>query len=211
MLGSGDERMNVKTILGMLVGLSLCGGCTTVTTDDNNPFGSGPTAPATSQPTSSSNGSESTGEGDSTSNDGGDSTSDGGDDTTTSATATTTGPLGTTTDMTAGESSSDGGGGNGMQPAMGMYSHCVDPAECAGGVNLCITVNGDGFCTLTGCANPLADCDPNPGGTATPVCVSLDVGGMNESACALDCTGGGTCPPPMTCVGNLQGLRDLCV
>ncbi|MCA9708594.1 MAG: hypothetical protein KDK70_22280 [Myxococcales bacterium] len=196
--------MHENTTLATLAMVVLGVGCT-VESSDNNPFGTA-TTPNTAPPATSDPGTDGSG-GSGSSSEGG-SSSDGADGSTT--TPVTTGPMSTTTSVSVGESSSSDDGGNGMQPAMGMYSFCTVPTDCEAGTNLCITLGASGFCTLTGCANPVLDCDPNPGGTATPVCVPVDVGGMAESACALDCTGGASCPPPMTCQTNIMGLRDLC-
>ncbi|MBX7084406.1 MAG: hypothetical protein K1X88_34690 [Nannocystaceae bacterium] len=107
------------------------------------------------------------------------------------------------------------GGGNGMQPADGMYSPCTTAQECGFTPILCITIVDmmgnpvDGFCSETGCQNPAVDCDPTPGGTATPICVPVSLDGMDEQACALDCSGGKVCPQPMSC-NNVMGLGMVC-
>lgn len=115
----------------------------------------------------------------------------------------------TTTDMPGDESSSGGmPPGMGGQPADGMYSDCMDARnDCLPLTNLCFVINGnDGFCSNTMCANPAADCDPAPGGTATPVCYPLD----DQSFCALSCEGGLTCPTGMVCYPNLDSGGALC-
>jgi hypothetical protein len=91
--------------------------------------------------------------------------------------------------------STDGGGDE--QPDMGMYAHCTTAAMCVG-LNLCVLVMpGDGFCSTTPC--DVGMCDPTPGGTATPICVDVMVGMAMSTACALDCSGGKTCPNGMIC------------
>jgi hypothetical protein len=55
--------------------------------------------------------------------------------------------------------------------------------------------------------NPAVDC-PSPGGTATPVCVPVDVDGP-EQACALGCAAG-NCPVGMVCV-ELSDLGQICI
>ncbi len=108
-------------------------------------------------------------------------------------------------DDMGGDDGGDDGGAVGPQPADGMYSACTTGRECGFEPDLCITLEDeemmiiDGFCSTTGCVNPAADCDANPGGTATPSCVSVTVDGVAENACMLDCTGGLTCPTGMTC------------
>ena len=101
-------------------------------------------------------------------------------------------------------SSADSTGGPNEQPEDGMYSDCTDLTDCFG-QNLCVVVMvGDGFCTTTPCAIP-GDCDPSPGGSAAPACVEVMPG---STACALDCSGGKTCPGGMVC-GTL-GASMVC-
>ncbi len=108
----------------------------------------------------------------------------------------------------------DDGGMGGMQPADGMYSPCTIPRDCGFAPELCITLSDmdgmvlDGFCSETTCNNPAVDCDPSPGGTAPPACLDVNVDGMADTACVLDCTGGATCPTGMTCY-NL-GAISIC-
>jgi hypothetical protein len=91
-----------------------------------------------------------------------------------------------------------------QQPEEGMYSACLMATECVG-QNTCMTINDKtGFCTTTGCADPLADCEPSPGGMATPLCYPAP-SMPGQFLCALGCDGGLTCPPPMTCH---EGLAD---
>ncbi len=114
-----------------------------------------------------------------------------------------------------GSSSADDGTGTGMQPQDGMYSHCLLPGDCVG-ANLCITITppgatepSTGFCSQNGCADPMTSCSTNPGGTATPACVAVTVNMMPDQACALDCTGGLTCPAPMVCM-SVTGFGFVC-
>lgn len=111
----------------------------------------------------------------------------------------------------AGETTDGGSGADpGAQPAEGMYSACAQASDCVG-VNLCVTISDPmmvplgGFCTAPGCANPAADCIATPGGTATPMCLPLTVNDMPDSACALDCAGGKTCPTGMECIAITGG------
>ena len=93
---------------------------------------------------------------------------------------------------------------DGDQPDNGMYSHCTMVGECVG-LNTCVTILDaegnpfDGFCSNDMCEDPAADCDPSPGGDATPTCVNITLGGEPATACALDCTGGLSCPNGMVC------------
>jgi len=98
--------------------------------------------------------------------------------------------------------SSDTSGGPGVeQPEDGMYSECASVANCIG-LTTCVIVpgaEGGGFCSNTGCGNPGADCDPNPGATATaaPDCIDDGSGAL---VCALSCAGDLTCPEGMQCL-----------
>lgn len=204
--------MRATSILGpalavlVLTGLAS-GACTTVGPDDDNPFGSAP--PMTSTPPGTDTG-DATGAG----------STGGGSASTGDVPPGTTGldssggtPL--TTGVSAESSSSDGGGGNGMQPNDGMWSACAIPEDCGFAPTLCITINDAmgmllaGFCSETGCANAAVDCDPSPVPTVTPVCVPVDVDGMADMACALQCTGGAACPVPMQCL-SVMGLGEIC-
>jgi len=98
----------------------------------------------------------------------------------------------------------DDDNGDSEQPANGMYSHCLTTAECVG-LNTCIRILDeqgealDGFCTQDNCQDPVADCDPAPGGDVMPVCAEVPLNGMPATVCALSCTGGLTCPGGMIC------------
>lgn len=185
--------------------------CTTIDGGNDNPFASAGNPVTSSTP--ATEGGEATGAtGDGSSGSGSTSTGDPGS---TGAVDSSSGGPPLTTGVTADGTSSEGGGGNGMQPADGMYSACEIPEDCGFVPELCITI-GDamnpvgGFCSQTGCANPAVDCDPSPGGTAVPICVPVEVDGAADSACALQCMGGLTCPVPMQCV-NVTGFGEICV
>lgn len=93
------------------------------------------------------------------------------------------------------------------QPTDGLYSACVSAVECFG-TTACVLVMGNlGFCTNT-CTIP-GDCGPSPAGTATPACVTAPVGGVDMQVCALDCSGGKTCPGGMECLA--LGASMVCV
>jgi hypothetical protein len=117
-----------------------------------------------------------------------------------------------TTNMSGEESSSDDGNPGGGQPADGMYSSCTMANNTCtmAPVTICVYTDTDGFCTADGCANPAQDCDPAPGGTATPMCLSAPP----YSFCALDCSGGESCPTPMVCTGvtfDMVTNYDICI
>src|SRR5688572_16843957 len=89
---------------------------------------------------------------------------------------------------------SDGSGSGGQaneQPENGMYAHCTG-VPCVG-TTYCITATpDDGFCT-NDCESPGVSCDSMPGGTASPICLTVTQG----TVCALDCSAGQTCPGGM--------------
>ncbi len=134
-------------------------------------------------------------------------TSGGGSGTVTSTSPTEPDGTGAPSDTTGFEMSSGGGGSDdGPQPRDGMYSSCRVRRECGPTPNLCVTIFGlggvlvGGFCSQVGCSNAAADCDPSPGGTAIPTCVEVNVDGMDDLVCALNCEDGATCPAPMECL-----------
>lgn len=199
--------MRVIVILGLSLSSTLVAStaCTTVAPDDDNPF-------ATAPPPSSSTPSDDTGDDTSgTAGSSGGGSSSGGPASTGALDSSSGGPPLTTTGMSAEDSTTGGGGGNGMQPQTGMWMPCEIPEDCDYSPSLCITVGElGGFCSDVGCSNPAADCAPSPNGVATPMCVPIDLGGMNESACVLQCTGGIACPAPMQCV-DVTDLGEICV
>jgi hypothetical protein len=111
-------------------------------------------------------------------------------------------------------SSSTGMPPDGNQPATGMYAHCYDmfSTNCTAPSTICVNITGEmeGFCTADGCLSPAVDCDPAPGGTAAPFCLSA--GGY--SVCALDCSSGESCAGGMVCTTvSFDGVvdYDLCM
>lgn len=90
------------------------------------------------------------------------------------------------------------------QPEDGMYSRCDSIVDCIG-LTACLTATDTGgqpieaFCTAGACKSPLAQCDPTPGGTAVPICLPTDIGGVMDNLCALDCSQGQECPDGMDC------------
>jgi hypothetical protein len=98
--------------------------------------------------------------------------------------------------------SESGGSSGGMpvdeQPEDGMYSACMGPGDCIG-LTTCVLVGATGFCSNANCANPVADCLPNPSltSTAPALCVAEATGLM---VCALSCADGQTCPGGMDCL-----------
>lgn len=129
------------------------------------------------------------------------------DDGTTGSAGSSSGAVTTLTTMPPGDDSTDGGAvDGGEQPAMGMYSDCLLPADCAAPSNVCLVVNmDDGFCTNMGCVTPAVDCDPTPGGTAVPICYPVELDMVPQDSCALDCSAGQTCPLGMMCYALADG------
>lgn len=203
-------KLDVRwTVVVTAAGLMAC----TVDADSGNTFGTPTTAPSSvgssvgNNDTSSSGG---TGDSGSSSE-----TTDALTSGATTTTASTTGPAdssSTTMGVSTSGGSTTGMGGGGGQPPSGQYSHCLAGNDCTGGgVTLCFQALDammtpiDGFCTTDGCANPAVDCDPSPGGTATPICYPIDVGGTPEQVCALDCSANKTCPTGMECLNFTSG------
>lgn len=204
--------------LGMVITSFACGddgggGTTTFTTAPTG--GSGP---STGDDSSGQTDSGDSGDGGTTqggSGDGDDSASEGSGGAPTSGDSgdasgggsTSGGDMSSGGEMTTGGDMTTGGGGANMCPAdmgdrpeTGQYSCCAVNDMMVTGCgtapnNLCLNVEGLGYCTNTTCADAAMDCDPAPGsGTATPICVEQ---GDNNS-CALDCSSG-DCPAGMTC------------
>jgi hypothetical protein len=194
-------------------GLAMLAMACTIDNDNGDPFGAGtyPTTQVPLPPSDAGGSSDSTGE---TAGEG--SSDDGAADNDTSTTGEAE-PVDTTTDTSAGvpDASTDDGGAvpDGNQPADGLWSQCTTPRECGPIPALCIYLVDDagnptdGFCSETGCTNPAVDC-PSAGGTATPVCVPVDVDGPAQ-ACALNCAAG-NCPVGMACVA-LTDLGQICI
>lgn len=125
---------------------------------------------------------------------------------TTTAGATGTTWEGTSTGSADSTPDTDNTSGAGMseQPEDGMYSACASAVDCIG-LTTCLTATDTGgqpidpFCTAGSCKSPLAQCAPTPGGTAVPICLEVDLGGVMDSVCALDCSQGQACPMGMDC------------
>jgi hypothetical protein len=203
-----------RTMRGGCVLATVFAGCTVE--QDGGAFGEASSATyttyATTQPNADEGGaSESTG-----------ATEDAGSEGTSGAATESTGDAGDDGESSDGGSESSGGGttggalppGNG-QPMDGMWSHCTTAQECGPIPALCIYMVDenanpvDGFCTETGCANPAVDCAANPGGTAPPVCVPMEINEVQDQVCALNC-GAGTCPTGMVCM-NFSDLGMVCM
>lgn len=91
------------------------------------------------------------------------------------------------------------------------YGDCVNALEadaCQSDETCQVDATQDpeqGVCAATDCVDPNTDCPiAPPGGDALRAC--LDVDGAGGDECVLDCTGGETCPPLMTC-----GAGNYCV
>lgn len=198
-----------RVAMGVAIAVAIAAGGTacTVESPDDNPFGTTP--PMTSMPPASD-----TGDGTETGGSSGvGETSTGGPASTSGVDSSSGGPP-LTTGVSMGDSTT-GGGGDGMQPLMGMWAACAVPEECSYSPALCITITDDmmmllgGFCSDVGCQNPAADCEPSPNGVAVPSCVPVMVNGMADMACALQCAGPADCPAPMQC-RSVTGLGQIC-
>ena len=68
-----------------------------------------------------------------------------------------------TSNATTDPSSDSSGSPADEQPEDGMYSECASGVDCIG-LTSCVAVPGapaGGFCSNTGCGNPVVDCDAN--------------------------------------------------
>jgi hypothetical protein len=86
----------------------------------------------------------------------------------------------------------------------GSYNDCVNGAECDGNDGTCISDDPEdpsfGICSLR-CEDD-CDCFRDPGdGDAHSICAPILDG--EEKACALDCSGGESCPPGAYCYDGL--------
>jgi hypothetical protein len=106
------------------------------------------------------------------------------------------------------ESSSDDGAGE--PPPADLWTPCQTDTDCLSGACVVLSVGGEiqgGFCSNPDCSNPIADCSPPPAGNATPICLDLMDQVMNvHSLCALDCSGGATCPPGLVCMPEVGSI-----
>lgn len=112
----------------------------------------------------------------------------------------------TSDDTSPPDDTSGGGSGTDEQPADGVYSECETVVQCFG-ATACVTIMSDGYCSIA-CAIA-GDCPPSPGGTAAAACVPANISGVDMTVCALDCSGGKTCPGGMECAA--LGASMVCV
>lgn len=100
-------------------------------------------------------------------------------------------------ESSGGESAGSSGGVD-EQPANGVFAACESSIDCVG-AQYCVSVMPNvGFCSKN-CEDPTVDCPASPGGTATTACVAAMPIGAPAMVCALDCSGGKTCPGGMEC------------
>ena len=90
------------------------------------------------------------------------------------------------------------------QPSDGLYSACESVVECVGETVCVLVMPNVGYCSHA-CMIP-GDCGPPPGGTATQACLPDS---SDMMVCALDCSGGKTCPGGMECLP--LGASMVCV
>lgn len=106
----------------------------------------------------------------------------------------------------SGGSSSDGGGA----PPADLWELCQTDTDCSSGACIVVSINGEihpGFCSNPDCSNANVDCSPPQVGTATPICIDvMDQVMGTHSVCALDCSGGSTCPPGLVCVPEVGSI-----
>lgn len=129
-----------------------------------------------------------------------------GDDTAATSTDGDSGSAGTFLPLDDG---GDAEGGQAPQPVDGWWSPCLSAAHCDPGL-LCLGTDDmtDGVCTAQCVPYGNAEsCAPSPGGTAETTC--LTVGG--GSVCALDCSGGRSCPAGMHCLADHDDLGPIAI
>lgn len=133
----------------------------------------------------------------------------------TSTGTSTTGDTGTTdTSDTGGfvpPSDESGGGDGAYAPCPG--GTCLDGEACLSGEG---PNEGKSYCAQT--CSPAGDpgnCPDAPDGDAMPICIDVNdgMGGGNTSYCALDCSGGETCPAGLSCVDetDANGAIEICL
>ncbi len=102
------------------------------------------------------------------------------------------------------------GDDSGGQPDSGPYSQCVG-GSCEPGLT-CIVPEliVDDMC-VESClpAGDPSSCTPAPGGDSTPICLAVN----GSSYCALDCSGGRSCPSGMVCHDEADdsGPQSICI
>lgn len=106
------------------------------------------------------------------------------------------------------EGSSDGGA-DGNPPA-DLWSLCSTDTDCLSGACVVLSVGGEihgGYCSAPNCSNAVVDCSPPAAGNATPICLDIMDQVMNaHSVCALDCSGGATCPLGLVCMPEVGSI-----
>jgi hypothetical protein len=86
------------------------------------------------------------------------------------------------------------------------YGDCINNDEAVACVEgeVCLTAqDGNGVCGLGGCMGD-GDCAVPATGDAPPICV--DLSGMGDMFCILDCSADQTCPDGMVCDGDIGGV-----
>jgi hypothetical protein len=140
-------------------------------------------------------------------------TGDGGETTGTSTdTSTSTSTGDTDTGGFVPPSDESGGGGDGAYaPCPGGM--CLNGESCLSGEG---PNEGKSYCAeiCSPAGNP-ANCPDPPDGDAMPICIDVNdgMGGGNTSYCALDCSGGETCPTGLSCVDetDANGAIKICL
>lgn len=98
------------------------------------------------------------------------------------------------------------------RPSDGMYAACSASAQCEP-LDFCVFPSDeDGYCTDI-CSTPddPSRCDASPGGDASTSCLDIGLASGNR-VCALDCSGGASCPGGMRCeaIDTNDGERRIC-
>jgi hypothetical protein len=115
-------------------------------------------------------------------------------------------------DGETGQDESDDPPGERPGESDGMYAACGASAECEP-LDFCVfPADEQGYCTdLCLAPDDPSNCDPSPGGGAAESCLDIGIPG-GARVCALDCSGGKSCPGGMRCEGieTDDGERRVC-
>ncbi len=102
------------------------------------------------------------------------------------------------------------GGGPGGAGDPGWWDFCLSDAECQAGFRCLIAEDmSGGFCSADCGGGDPATCGEPGSGDAAASCITVS----GNAVCALDCSGGQTCPDGMSCVPEIDqnGPITICL
>lgn len=198
------QRLGILAVIGLL-------GCSVDASDGMTGFGG--SAPGDVSASAGGDGDEATGSDDGEDGeDAGDESTDGdgGGGTFGDPTAETGDEPGSTSASTF-NPLDDGGGGGGGSGDPGWWDFCLSDAACQAGFRCLIAEDmSAGFCSADcgGGGDPSTCGDPGSG-DAPAICITVS----GNPVCALDCSGGQTCPDSMSCVPEIDenGPITICM